>query len=92
MHDVEQRLTKCFSAVFPELSPEEILKASPNTTGAWDSLTAVTLMALVEEEFRIALEPTDVESFESFEEILKRVNEAIRRGPIGSSLDYGTLA
>lgn len=77
MHDVRERLTKCFSAVFPELSPEEIVKASPNTTGAWDSLTAVTLMALIEEEFGIELEPSGMLEDMSFENVLARIAKAV---------------
>ena len=77
MHDVKERLTKCFSAVFPELSPEEIVKASPNTTGAWDSLTAVTLMALIEEEFGIELEPSGMLEDMAFENVLARIAKAV---------------
>ncbi len=68
MHNVEQRLTKCFSVVFPELSREEIVKSTLNTTGA-DSLTTVTLMAIVEEEFGIELEPDDLLQDMSFQSI-----------------------
>jgi acyl carrier protein len=73
MHDVTQKLTKCFSAVFPELSPQEIVTASPHTLGAWDSLTAVTLMALIEQEFGIELEPNCELEEMSFENIQARV-------------------
>jgi acyl carrier protein len=85
MHDVEQRLTKCFSAVFPELSPEEIVKATSEVTGNWDSMSAVTLLAVVQEEFGIDFEVDGVEDFASFEGILARVNEAIRsKATLGS--------
>jgi acyl carrier protein len=70
-------LTKCFSAVFPELSPEEIVKTTVNTTGALDSLTAVTLLALIEEEFGVELEPDGVLENISFENILARVAKAV---------------
>jgi acyl carrier protein len=78
MNDVKQRLEKCFSAVFPELSLEEIEKSTACHAANWDSLSAVTLLAVVQEEFGIDLDVNDMESFRSFEEILKRVNEAIR--------------
>lgn len=77
MHDVKQKLSKCFSAVFPELSPEEITKASPNTLGAWDSLSAVTLMALVEEEFGISLEPNGELENMSFENLMARIAKSV---------------
>jgi len=87
MHDVKQRLAKCFSAVFPELSPEEIGKSTACHDANWDSLSAVTLLAVVQEEFGIDLEVDDLENLASFEEILKRVNEAIRsKAPIERSV------
>jgi len=78
MHDVSQRLAKCFSAVFPELSQEEIVKVDACLAVNWDSLSAVTLLAVVQEEFGIDLDFADVESLASFEAILKRVSEAIQ--------------
>ena len=77
MHDVSQRLAKCFCAVFPELSPEDLGKINHYPAVDWDSLSAVTLLAVVQEEFGIDLEHLDMESA-SFAEILKRVNEAIQ--------------
>jgi acyl carrier protein len=79
MHDVKERLARCFSAVFPELSPEEIAKTSASCIVSLDSLSAVTLLAVVEEEFGIDLKVDDMESFASFEGTLERVNDAIRR-------------
>lgn len=78
MHDVKQRLAKCFSAVFPELPPEEIGKTSAECAVSADSLSAVTLLAVVEEEFGIDLKVDDMESFASFEQILMRVNDALQ--------------
>lgn len=76
MEDVKERLIKCFSAVFPELSPHEIvMTASPSTTGAGDSLTAVTLLAIVEEEFGIELNGK-LEDM-SFENIQARITEVV---------------
>lgn len=77
MHDVEQRLTKCFSVVFPELSQAEIVKATPNTTRDRDSLTTVTLLALIEEEFLIELEPNGTMDNLSFDHILAQVMKAL---------------
>ena len=77
MREIEQTLIKCFSAVFPEVSPEEIVKANQSTVGDWDSLTAVRLMALIQEEFGIDLYPDGVPEDLSFECILARVTEAV---------------
>ena len=77
MEDVKQKLIRCFSVVFPELSPHEIVTASPSTNGAWDSLTAVTLLAVVEEEFGIELEPNGKLEDMSFESIQARVAKIV---------------
>ena len=77
MHDLKQRLARCFSTVFPELSPEEIGKTSACCIVSLDSLSAVTLLAVVQEEFGIDLKVEDMESLESFEGVLERVKEAL---------------
>ena len=78
MRNVKENLIKCFSTVFPELSPEEIVAAAPNTVGAWDSLSAVTLMALIEEEFGIKLEPDGELENMSFANLLPRITQALQ--------------
>jgi acyl carrier protein len=77
MRNVEQRLAKCFSAVFPELSWEEIVKVNSNTAGAWDSLNAVTLMALIQEEFGIELAPDGELENMSFQNMMARVAKVL---------------
>jgi acyl carrier protein len=77
MPDARQRLIKCFSAVFPELEPDEIVNATSEVTGSWDSMSAVTLLAVVQEEFEVDLELDGMDGLASFEGILARVNEAL---------------
>ena len=68
--DVAGRLTTLFMSYFTSLTPEETPRASMATVGEWDSMAAVTLMALVAEEFAIQIPPEDFEKFTSFELIL----------------------
>jgi acyl carrier protein len=56
------KLIGCFKKVFPSLSRTDILEASQDTLGAWDSIAQVTLISLIGEEF--GMEP----DFEDFEE------------------------
>jgi len=70
MDDVRAGLIECFSAVFPELSPEEIPLASTASVGAWDSLATVRLIAVLEEAFDISVQPGDQEELLSFELVL----------------------
>jgi len=40
------------------------------SVGGWDSLASVTLLAVLEEEFQIQIDPEDLEHLVSFELIL----------------------
>ena len=69
MSELENRLVRCFSSVFPSLTPEDIRCASVQSLAAWDSLAAVTLVAVVEQEFGIQIDLLDLEELNSFEAI-----------------------
>jgi acyl carrier protein len=68
--DLQKRLMACFSAVLPDLSPEEVPLATVKSVAGWDSLASVTLIVVIEEEFGIQVPPGDLEQFFSFELIL----------------------
>ena len=73
MSEDERKLLNCFASVFPGLSNEEICKASADLDGPWDSLTGVTLVAVVEEEFNIEIESEflpNLNSYEAFREYI----------------------
>lgn len=70
MDEQQRRLANCFSIVFPELSPDEIMQASSSTVHGWDSVAIVTLLAVIEEEFGISVEEDDPAKFDSFQRIL----------------------
>jgi Acyl carrier protein len=76
MNDHEARLVKCFSAVFSELSEAELRSASTSTLASWDSLTTVTLIALIEEEFKIEVGVEDLERLVSFDSVLGYLKKA----------------
>lgn len=78
-HDgVRERLMRCFRAVFGSLTPEQIRQASADSVEGWDSVATVTLAALVEEEFGVQLEPTELEQLTSFESILAMLEHRTR--------------
>ena len=75
--DVEQedRLLRCFMAVFPGLTPAEIRATSSQSERVWDSLSTVTLAAV--EEFMWEIDPEilpELDSFETFSSYLHRIN------------------
>ena len=56
MTSVEERLVKSFGMVFPSLSEPEIRQATPATVREWDSVAAITLVTVLEEEFETSLD------------------------------------
>ncbi|HWN10316.1 MAG TPA: acyl carrier protein [Pyrinomonadaceae bacterium] len=67
MSNVEERLKECFGTVFPNLSADEILRASSASVATWDSLATVTLVSLIEEEFGVTIAPEEYEYIVSFD-------------------------
>jgi acyl carrier protein len=79
MSEQENRLIRCFASVFPGLTPEEIRATGAESSGVWDSLSAVTLAAVVQEEFNVEIDPEvlpQLDSFEAFQTYLCRLNLA----------------
>jgi acyl carrier protein len=75
MDEQQKRLANCFCAVFPELSGEEVTQASSTTVQSWDSVAVVTLLAVIEEEFGINIGEDDPSKFDSFQAILRYLQE-----------------
>ena len=74
MDEMQERLAKCFLAVFPELRMDEIIEASSSSVQNWDSVAGVTLLAVVEEEFGISIEVDDLDKFNSYKGFLDYLN------------------
>lgn len=73
MLDQEERLLRCFSSIFPSLTQEEIENATAETVGTWDSLSTVTLAAVIQEEFDVEINPDalpDLDSYQAFRNYL----------------------
>ncbi len=60
MDDVRSRLIRCFAAVFPGLTHDQIPKAQPATVTGWDSVASVTLIATIEEEFAVEFDVQEI--------------------------------
>jgi acyl carrier protein len=69
MHDLDARLTRCFSSVFPDLAPEQVQTASVESVRGWDSLAAVTLLAVVQEEFGVQVGLSEISELISYQAI-----------------------
>jgi acyl carrier protein len=77
MHDLQARLTQCFSATFGALPAAEIPQASTDTVGEWDSMTTITLLSVVEEEFGVRVPPEDILRFTSYDGVLEYLRERV---------------
>jgi acyl carrier protein len=73
MSQTDERLLRCFQAVFPNLDERQITKASTQTVSEWDSVSTVTLASVIEEEFGIQFEGNELENLTSFQEIRRRL-------------------
>jgi len=69
MDDVKPKLIECFQIVFPDLSEKDIPTASQDTVAAWDSVAAITLVNVVEEQFGIEMDLDDVADLDSFDKV-----------------------
>lgn len=76
MDDTRARLAGCFTAVFPDLAPGDVERATPQTVGAWDSLANVTLVMVVEEEFGLEFPAEDLQELTSFDSMLQYLRAA----------------
>ncbi len=73
MDNLEHRLVRCFSSVFPELNEDQIRNnedqirnASVDSVPDWHSLASVTLISVVQEEFGVQVGLTDLPNLVSF--------------------------
>jgi acyl carrier protein len=80
MNDTEEQVARCFSAVFPDLRPEEIPRASMATLAAWDSMAHVTLLSSIGEEFGLDLDMDDFEALVSYALIVDYLESKLGHG------------
>jgi len=65
MDSVHERLVRCFRAALPRYSGD-IAEATPPGSEDWDSLAAVTLLMVIQEEFNLRIPPEDLDQLTSF--------------------------
>ena len=71
MNALDTRRANCFAAVFPDLNAQEIRQASQASVAVWDSINALTLVNVIEEEFGIQIDLEAVAELSSFPLILE---------------------
>jgi acyl carrier protein len=78
MPELDERLTRCFASVFPAVSPDQILAASLESVPAWDSLAAVTLIAVLEQEFDIQIDLMELPELTSYQAVRDYLQRQIK--------------
>ena len=66
MDPIALRLANCFQTVFPNLPEAEIPSASQVSLAAWDSVNAIMLVNVIEEEFGIEMDFDRLAELSSF--------------------------
>jgi acyl carrier protein len=68
------RLVSCFEVVFPQLPAQAIPSARQDSVEAWDSVAAITLIGVIEDEFQVTVDlerMLELNSFAAFLAYLK---------------------
>jgi acyl carrier protein len=78
MDETRQRLTNCFQVVFPDLPQEALASASTATVPAWDSIAAITLMNVIEEEFGFQMDLDDLADLDSFAKVYSYLQKRLQ--------------
>jgi acyl carrier protein len=71
MSDVETRLVGCFLTIFPQLSAADIRSASQEKLEQWDSVAAITLVNVIEEEFSTQIDYDRLPDLDTFAKVLE---------------------
>ena len=75
MDELTTRLVSCFQAVFPALTEAEAKEASQASVAAWDSVAAITLLNVIEEEFGIQADFERLPQLDSFSRVHEYLKE-----------------
>jgi acyl carrier protein len=77
MDNLEHRLVRCFSSVFPSLNEDQIRNASVDSVPDWHSLASVTLISVVQEEFGVQVGLMDLPNLVSFSAVQNYVQHHV---------------
>jgi acyl carrier protein len=77
MDTINPRLINCFRTVFPSLAEEDISHATQSTVEGWDSIAAITLVNVIEEEFGIQMDMDALADLDSFGRIQEYLAEGM---------------
>ena len=77
VNDIHARLVQCFATVFPDLSAREIEFCTQERVPTWDSVTAITLVNVIEEEFNTSIDLDLLPELSSFAAIAEYLGKSV---------------
>jgi acyl carrier protein len=75
--ELDVRLSALFLAAFPCLKDKSVSNATRDSISEWDSIAAVTLVTLVEEEFGEQFDLEDAAEWTSYKQIRDLLQERL---------------
>jgi acyl carrier protein len=78
MPELDDRLTRCFASVFPSVPADQIHAASVESVPTWDSLSAVTLIAVLEQEFDTQIDLMELPELTSYQAVRDYLQRQIK--------------
>jgi acyl carrier protein len=78
MDETRRRLTNCFQTVFPDMPEAQIATASTATIAEWDSVAAITLMNVIEDEFGFEMDLDDLADLDSFDKVYSYLQKRLQ--------------
>lgn len=79
MNEIEERLTKIFRDIFPQLPETEIRTATAISVPGWEAMTESSLIDEIEERFALVVDYDRIPELTSFEKILAYLEERLSR-------------
>jgi acyl carrier protein len=77
MNELQTRLITCFTRVFPGLPEDKLRSATPQSLAEWDSVAAISLVNVIEEEFNTEIDFEHLAELDSFDAIANYLTERI---------------
>ena len=74
---VEHRLKSIFSTVLDYPESKITKDTSPGDVPAWDSIEQINLVLAIEEEFDIMLDPTQIQTLDTFGKVQDYIQQAL---------------
>ena len=75
MDNINARLIECFTTVFPDTPPASVPAMSVDNTPAWDSVAAITLVNVIEDEFQLQMDLEAIADLDSYSKVLAYVQQ-----------------